>query len=197
MKLITDNAHKILALYDKRVLHIIKPLGEKDRRDIKMELDSHIYESMARNPKADEVTTLLLALERLGEPENFLYDVVAERKLNQARKSFNPLHIASALALNIGRGFIKSVLFFIIGILYIVSFAFAGLALLKPFFPAKIGLYANSHSIFAAGWVENLPAGTKELLGYWFTPTFILIAAFLYVINTLLLKLMPKKTTTI
>ena len=72
MKLITDNANKILALYDKRVLHIIKPLGEKDRRDIKMELDSHIYESMARNPKADEVTTLLLALERLGEPENFL-----------------------------------------------------------------------------------------------------------------------------
>ena len=66
MKLVTENAQKILVLYDKRVAHIIKPLAEKDRQDIKMELDSHIYESMARNQKGDEVSTLLFALEKLG-----------------------------------------------------------------------------------------------------------------------------------
>ncbi len=197
MKLVTDNANRILALYDKRVFHIIKPLDEKDRQDIKMELDSHIYESMARNPKEDEVTTLLYALEKLGEPEAFLYDVVAERKLNQARKSFNPLHIASALALNIGRGFIKSVLFIIIGLLYIVSFACAALAVLKPFFSDKIGLHTSSNGDFVAGWINTHAPGHRELLGLWFTPVFIILAVLLYVINTFLLRLIPKKTTTI
>jgi hypothetical protein len=196
MKLLTDNANKILALYDKRVFHIIKPLGDKDRQDIKMELDSHIYESMARNPKADEVTTLLFALEKLGEPETFLYDVVAERKLNQARKSFNFLHVVSALALNIGRGLVKTVLFFIISIIYLISFCFAALALAKIFLPSKIGLHVYPDG-FAAGWLNNPPPGTKEVLGPWFTPVFIILAALLYVLNTLLLKLIPKKKTTI
>lgn len=197
MKLNTDNAAKILAIYYKRVQYIIKPLNEKDRQDIKMELDSHIYESMARNPKDDEVTTLLAALEKLGEPETFLHDVVAERKLNQARKSFNPLHIASALALNIGRGVVKSILFIIIAFVYLISFACAGLAIFKLLYPAKIGVFTNNYGLFAAGWVNNPSTGTKEWLGNWFIPVFIIIAFLLYVINTFLLRLIPKKTTSI
>jgi hypothetical protein len=196
MKLTTDNANKILALYDKRVFHIIKPLGEQDRQDIKMELDSHIYESMARNPKEDEVTTLLSALEKLGEPETFLYDVVAERKLNQARKSFNFLHVISALGLNIGRGVIKTVLFFIITIVYIVSFSCAAVAVVKIFIPSKVGMHVYPGG-FTAGWIEPHTPGAREVLGLWFTPVFIILAVLLYVINTFLLRLIPKKTTTI
>src|SRR4051794_32895793 len=131
MKLNNENAEKILRMYEKRVQHILRPLSEKDRLDIKMELDSHIYESMARYQKEDEVSTLLYALEKLGEPGDFLPGVVAERKLAQAGKSFNPVHIASALALNIGRGFIKSLLFIIIGLLYLLSAAFAVLSIIK------------------------------------------------------------------
>ncbi len=197
MKLKTDNANKILALYYNRVHHNIKPLAETDRQEITMELASHIYESMARNPQGDEVTTLLYALEKLGQPETFLYDVVAERKLHQARKTFNPIHLASAVALNIGRGFAKGILFFVVGIVYIISFACAAMALLKPFFPNKIGLYTNSNGLFAAGWVTNIAPTTTEWLGLWFTPVFIILAVLLYVINTLLLKLIPTTKTTI
>jgi hypothetical protein len=197
MKLHSENANKILALYYKRVHQIIKPLADADRQEITMELTSHIYESMARNPQGDEATTLLQALEKLGEPDTFLYDVVAERKLRQARKTFNPIHLASALALNIGRGFAKGILFFVVGVVYIISFACGGVALLKPFFPNKIGLYTNSNGLFAAGWITDIAPGTTEWLGLWFTPVFIILAVLLYVINTLLLKLIPTTKTTI
>lgn len=194
MKLITDNARKILTLYDKRVLQIIKPLSKQDQQDIKMELDSHVYESMLRYPKEDEVTTLIYALEKLGEPELFLTDVVAERKLAQAGKSFNPVHIASALALNIGKGFIKTVLFIIIALLYITSFAFAALAILKPFFPDKIGLFVNEQNrLFAIGWLESGDKMKHEVLGAWFTPVFIPVAIIIYVVTTVLLKYTHKK----
>jgi len=197
MKLHSENADKILALYYKRVHQIIKPLAEADRQEITMELTSHIYESMARNPQGDEVTTLLHALEKLGDPDTFLYDVVAERKLHQARKTFNPIQLASAVALNIGRGFAKSILFFVVGIVYLISFACGAMALLKLIFPNKIGLYTNDNNLFAAGWITDIAPGTTEWLGLWFTPVFIILAVLLYVINTLLLKLIPKTKTTI
>ena len=54
MKLHSENANKILALYYNRVNHIIKPLAETDRQEITMELASHIYESMARNQQGDD-----------------------------------------------------------------------------------------------------------------------------------------------
>jgi len=194
MKLTTDNAKKILNLYDKRVLNVIKPLLKQDQQDIKMELDSHIYESMIRHPKEDEVTTLMHALEKLGEPEVFLYDVVAECKLAQAGKSFNPLHIANAIALNIGRGFVKSVLFVIISLLYIMSFGFAALAILKPFFPSKIGLYIYPDSrVFSLGYIDGPHASHEEVLGAWFTPIIFAAAIFIYVIITILLKYIPRK----
>ena len=195
MRLNTDNAQKVLNLYYKRVLHIIKPLSKKDQQDIQMELESHIYESMLKHPKEDEVSTLLFALEKLGEPGFFLNDVVAERKLAQAGKTFNPLHIASALALNIGRGFIKSILFIIISLLYLLSFTLFVLGILKPIFPSKIGWFAYPDSKrFFIGWMGSNALPKTELLGNLFTPVVIIIAIFIYVIITVLLKIVPKKT---
>jgi uncharacterized membrane protein len=197
MKLHTDNAQKILGLFNKRVQHIIRPLSTQDRQDIQMELESHIYESMQRYPKEDEVTTLLFALEKLGEPENFLTEVVAERKLVQAGKSFNPLHIASAIVLNIGRGVLKTVMFIVAGLLYLLSFAFAILAILKPIFPSKIGYYTNTANGGAfIGWVGSEYLGGTERLGLWFTPIFFTTAVLLYVVITIILKNIPKKRKT-
>jgi len=196
MKLNNENAGKILAMYQKRVAYIIKPLSEKDRRDIEMELDSHIYESMARYPKQDEVSTLLYALEKLGEPEQFLPAVVAERKLAQAGKSFNPAHIASALALNIGRGFIKTVLFIISSLLYLFSAALIILSVLKLFSPRHTGVFIDESSHISIAWLQTVRPGTRELLGLWFTPAAIITAALIYVINTILLKYIPRKRKT-
>ena len=194
MKLANENAEKILRMYEKKVLYIIRPLSKKDMLDIKMEIDSHIYESMARYPKGDEVSTLIYALEKLGDPEDFLPQVVAERKLAQAGRSFNPAHIASAIALNIGRGFIKSVMFIIIGLFYLLSFGFAALSIIKLFAPANVGFFINTErSIFDIGWINNIAPGTKEILGAWFTPVILAAAILIYILNTILLKYIPKK----
>ena len=194
MELKTESGKKVYEFYFKRVNRVISTLPSEDKKDIQMEVDSHLFESMTAQPAVDEVTSLLNAIQHLGEPEDYLGAVVAERKMRQATRSFNPIHVYSALAMQIGRGVANSIKYTVFGLLYLLIVVFGLLSLLKFIFPENVGYFRNPNGQNAFGYMSNVGEmeGTSEVLGYWFVPVCIFFALFLYVVTTFLMKIFSK-----
>jgi len=180
----TSSAQRIYDDYMKRVDKCIALLGETDKTELIMELNSHIYEAMLKGADGNEVDSLLDVITGLGVPEEFLKPLVAGKKLDQAVRTFNPKHIFQAIRLNLCSGFIYS--FF--GLLYLLLFSFILLIAAKIFFPANTGLFFSGSSFKAFGFITGTD-GLNEVLGYWLIPISILTALFCYTCITLLLRL--------
>ena len=83
------DAQKIYENYLKQIYSATKKLSNEDQNDILMELNSHIYESKTKNnDESQEINNLLNTLERMGIPSEVLKPLIAEKKLNQATKTF-------------------------------------------------------------------------------------------------------------
>ncbi|GAO44435.1 hypothetical protein FPE01S_03_04720 [Flavihumibacter petaseus NBRC 106054] len=182
-----SDAQRIYENYLKQIKSATKKLPREDQQDILMELNSHIYESMAKkNPETGEVTNLLTVLDRIGVPDEVLKPLVAERKLNQAIRTFNPVHVIQALMLNLSYG-ITYIIFFI-SYLFIAAFSF--LAVAKLFYPSSVGFYYKKGEIFRYGvFASNDNLQAFEVLGNWFIPVTVLFAFVFYFIITIFLKL--------
>jgi hypothetical protein len=77
----------------KRVIKSTNSLSTENQNDIYMEINSHIYESLQNKKNENEIELTLDIIERLGIPEEVLKPLVADKKLEQATKTFNPIHI--------------------------------------------------------------------------------------------------------
>ena len=138
----------------------IKKLNQEDQNDILMEMNSHIYESMSKNEdENDELKNLINTLDKIGIPNDVLKPLVAEKKLNQATKTFNPIHIFEALILNFSYG----IIYFIFFILYLFLFSFVVLIFAKLFYPNNVGFFYKKGEIFQyGGFIENEKLGRED-----------------------------------
>ena len=179
------NAQKIYENYLLQIQLATKKLSKADQQDILMELNSHIYESFQKNNGIDELSSLINALEKIGIPNEVLKPLIADKKLSQATKTFNPIYVLQALALNISNGVIYSVF----AILYMLLFGFIFLIIAKISYPSVTGFFYKKDEFFVYGLIpfaENKMM--YEVLGNWFIPVTILLAIFFYLIITALLK---------
>lgn len=185
-------SNKIYADYIKRVKRMTKRLPSEDQQDILMEFNSHIFESMQLETSNSEIEQLLDVIESLGQPEEVLLQTVASKKLDQATKTFNPIHVFKAIVLNISNG----IAYTFFAILYILLFGFVFVIGAKIVNPEEVGLFFKSGSLFVLGSIDEAsrqdPAVT-ELLGNLFVPVMIAISVGLYFLITLLLRLKRKK----
>ncbi len=170
--------------YMKRVIKATNSLSTENQNDIYMEINSHIYESLQNKNNENEIELTLDIIERLGIPEEVLKPLVADKKLEQATKTFNPIHIFKALILNFTNG-ISYVIFFI---LYLLLFGFVFLIFAKIIFPSEVGMFTQNNKIIAMGYISIKDnQNVKEILGNWFIPfTFICIIVFYFLITFLL-----------
>lgn len=184
------NAARIYRDYLNRVEKTIRVLDKENRQEILLEINSHIYEGITADaeqtkPEAERVAEVL---EKLGQPEVFLKPLVAEKKLEEATRTFNPLKVVKALALNIGNGF-SYILF---ALLYLCLFGFVFLIVAKLISPDEVGLFYQPDKVFILGMYKNSEGVSLleyEQLGNWFIPVMGMLAAFLYVLLTLGLRL--------
>jgi uncharacterized membrane protein len=177
--------------YIKRTKKAIRPLPLSDQNDILLEFNSHIYEGLQRNQNKTEIDNLLDILDKLGIPEEVLKPLVADKKMEQATKTFNPLHIIKALALNLTNG-ISYVIFFI---LYLLLFGFVYLIYAKIINPEEVGLFLQNESFLVLGKInQEKLSDTRitEVLGNWFIPIVLLSIFASYFLITYLLKLKRK-----
>ena len=189
IKFSQEASNRIYNDYMKRVKKVTSSLSKQNQNDIYMELNSHIFEAIQQKSGINEIDLLLDILEKLGIPEEVLKPLVADKKLEQATKTFNPIHVFKALVLNFTNG-ISYIIFFI---LYLFLFGFLFLIGAKIVNPAEVGLYYRDASFFVLGISsEAKQSGVSELLGNLFIPVMLVLTVAFYFLITLLLKL--KKT---
>jgi len=179
-------SQKIYRDYLKRIEKTIKILSKDDREEILMEFNSHIYEGVKNADKAKEVDTLLSVLDKLGIPEEVLKPLLADKKIEQATRTFNPIHIFQALILNISNG----ITYVIFSIMYLFLFSGILLIIAKIFIP-EVGFYYKENEFFILGLVDNNEA--PEILVNWFIPVMLITTIILYFLITLLLKIKNKR----
>lgn len=187
LKFEDSNAQKIYENYLKQIQVATKKLAAEDQMDILAELNSHIYESTKQTSTGtSEVTNLLTTLDSIGVPNEVLQPLVAQKKLNQATKSFNPVHIFQALILNMSYG----IVYFVFFLFYLLLGSFFVLIFAKIGYPNSIGLYYKRGEIFQYGAGRtNESLQEYEILGNWFIPFTLLLGIVFYLLITLLLKL--------
>lgn len=170
-----------------RIKKVVRPLPPNDQKEVLLEFNSHIYEALINNNQETEIDRLLDVLENLGEPEEVLKPLIADKRLEQATRTFNPLHVIRALALNITNG-ISYIIFFI---LYLCLFGFVFLIYAKIENPQEVGLYFKNGHFLALGKINSEYLGSSaytEALGIWFIPAMMLSIIIFYLLITLLLK---------
>lgn len=171
--------------YMSRVRKATEPLTAQNQDDIYMEINSHIFEGLNKRKAENEIDVLLDLLEKLGNPEEVLKPLVADKKLDQAMRTFNPVHIFKALILNFTNG-VSYIIFFI---LYVMLFGFVFMIFAKIFNPSEIGMYYKNNSFLVLGMSNNSDrTAITEVLGNWFIPVMLLSIVLFYLLITLLLK---------
>ena len=174
-------AQRIYDDYVKRINRTVATLSKADQHDILLEFNSHIYESMQGSNKESEIDSLLDVLQKLGAPEEVLIQLVADKKMEQATKTFNPAHIFKALVLNISNGISYTIFVILYLILGVGVFSIGA----KIFYPDKIGFF-----VYEKGWSIGIGENSgTEVLGNWFIPVMIVAILLLYILITLMLRL--------
>ena len=179
-----EAAQRIYDDYIKRINRTVATLSNADQQDIQLEFNSHIYESMQGSIKESEIDSLLDVLQKLGAPEEVLTQLVADKKLEQATRTFNPAHIFKALALNVSNGISYTIFIILYLILGIGVFSVGA----KIFYPDKVGFY-----VYEKGWSIGIGENSgTEVLGNWFIPVMLGVLLLLYILTTLMLRLIRK-----
>jgi uncharacterized membrane protein len=136
--------------------------------DAVREVESHIRERVAESPgMPNERDALEEILSRLGAPTTVARAYSLEMMFEEASTGgrFAPVfRTLFHLAGTGGLGFLGTLLLFV-G--YSSAIAFLGMAVLKPMFPANVGLWVRNG--ITLGFQLPAPA-QPELLGYWIIP---------------------------
>lgn len=162
-------ARRIWNGYFRRVEQMLQPLGEEQKRELMLELESHLRESIRQDASGREVERVLNGIDRLGEPEQFLRPLVADRLLKEGRRTYNPLAIGKGLGLALSRGLRWAALSILFAGGYLCSFLLILMALLKPVFPRHVGYFTYASGGWGFGFLANVQ-GATEHLGYGMIP---------------------------
>jgi len=186
IKFSQEASRRVYNDYMKRVKKATDSLSQKDQDDVYMEFNSHIFEAIQHKEQANEIDVLLDVLQRLGIPEEVLKPLVADKKLEQATRTFNPIHVFKALVLNFTNG-ISYIIFFV---LFLQLLGFIFLIFAKLLRPSEVGMFFKDGSFMVLGMSsESNQEGVTEILGNWFIPAMLFCTIAFYLLLTFLLKL--------
>jgi hypothetical protein len=173
---LTDpNARAAFAAYFAKVDRALAALPRAEADEIKRELEQHALDAAGEGDAQ-------AALAQLGDPDDFLADLVADKLRARAGRTFSPADVAAALARNAGAGLSGLVLSTFVGIGYAVAALAIVMGLTKLFDPNGAGIYRLDNGRIFIGFGETL--GGADILGLWFSPLAIAAGALLYVALT-------------
>jgi hypothetical protein len=186
----TADALRVWDNYLAEASRVARRLPESERRELMLELRSHLAESFAvvgdlRDP--DEVARVNAAIARLGRPRDFLRPMLADHLLEQGAGNFHPRLLAEGLYHNVFGGLKAGILSVAFGLAYVLIFAFAAMAVLKAFLPNHVGYFVYPDRTSSLGILADT-TGAREALGYWVVPLALAAATILYVLLTLGLR---------
>lgn len=183
---------KIWKQYLHRVNRCSKALGPEEQEELLLEIQDHLLESFKQETGESEAHRLLDAIAKIGEPEDFIKPIVADKLLVKASKTYNPKTIVTGLFyyLSISAKHFLLALLFSLG--YVTAFIAGVMALLKPFFPNNVGLILYEGGDFVLGVDVDTTGAVGEVLGYWVIPIGLTAALLIYLGLTRLLSVLRK-----
>lgn len=186
-------ARRIWENYFRDVRRLIRPLPKAQQRELIVEIYGHVQASMAVGGAEREAERVLDAFDKLGRPTEYIRPIVADRMLEQAADSLNPLTIAKGLGLSLFRGVAYTVAAFGFLVGYLTVLVLTLIAFAKPFFPDQVGAYTHPGG-FSIGFLPDGVSGQAvEHLGYALIPICLLAAGALYIGLTKLLRLLKSR----
>jgi HAAS len=169
---------------------VARRLPETERRELVLELRSHLAESFAvagEPSDPDEVARVKAAIARLGRPRDFLRPILADHLLEQGASTFHPRLLAEGLYHNVFGGLKAGIISVAFAVGYVLIIVFAAMALMKAFVPSHVGYFVYPNGTRTFGILTDT-TGAREALGYWVVPLALAAATVLYVLLTLGLR---------
>lgn len=161
-----------------------------EREDIVQEIHMHIRERSGDSANVDEI------LAGLGPAEELAEQYRTGLLVQKARHSISPLLILRA-ALRWALTGVEGTVAFVVAIVgYLTGGGFLLLALLKPIFPHRTGLWVGPDAFEFTIRMGALPVSTPalhEVLGWWFMPVCGVIGALSLIATTKLLQFLMKR----
>ena len=193
LKFNDDVARKIWNNYFKRVDKSMRSIQKTKREELKLEIQGHLLESMEDASTDSDSSKLMDAIDRLGEPEDFIKPMIADKLLLDASKTFNPRNVFMGLFFNLHSSIKRAVLTMIISLGYCFLFCIAVMTIMKIIIPSHVGVFLPENGgITTVGILVN-PGPHKEILGFWTIPIGVVCTALLYTGLTRLLRVFIKQ----
>lgn len=170
-------ARSAFAGYFAKVERLLAPLPEEAAAETRRELEAHALDLFAEEGNA------AAALARLGDPEDFLPDLVAEKLRGRAARSFAPAHVGAALLSSARSGLIGLAVSSLVGLGYAIaalSFIMGAARLLGQ---TSTGLFRLEDGRYFIGFGETL--GGTDVIGLWFSAAAFAVSLVLYIVLTL------------
>jgi uncharacterized membrane protein len=187
-------AKKIWHQYFRRVKRCARPLKSHQQEELILEIQDHLLESFKQKTGNNEAEKLLNAIDKLGDPEEYLRPMIADLLLSSASSTLNPKTVFKGLYYDLF-GNVKSFLLslaFSLG--YLAAFVFAVLSILKIFFPDNIGFFINETGGILIGIIGGESLKT-DILGFWNVPLGLLVSLIIYLVLTRNLKVVKRGMT--
>jgi len=164
----TRQSDEQVEIYLAKLREQLGGLPADDVEEILRELRGHIAERVAQSDSKRNAAPVDAVLRQLGTPEQIGSLYRADALAAHARASFSPSLIIQATirwATRTAVGFLA----FLAGMVgYALGVALIVCAILKPFFPADVGLWISRHGMVLGAELPR-PHG-HELLGWWIIP---------------------------
>jgi len=168
----TAAARRMLILHHLRVRHLLSGLPAKVRRDLEAGLDEHLLEVFEHSPAGDEHDRLKAALERLGDPRDFLSPLIGDALLKLGNNRNGPSALLSNMLALAGSGARTMAVLSLNLFLGASGFVMTVFSLTVTFRPGRAGVFQigpDSYQIRIVGWptedVSVLPIWGGLLIG--------------------------------
>jgi hypothetical protein len=185
-------AQQIWTDYLSQVELLCAMLNQRQTADIQMELRAHLLESYTQLSSGSEAERIQSAINKLGQPSEFIPLWVEERLLEGTMPGYGTKNLLNLFKINALKGVKQFIFSMLIGFGYLLAFYFFLAAVLKIFFPEYIGVYLSSSNILFIGYVDS--EGFTELLGYWLIPVGLGVAVSLQIfLNKILTRKITKR----
>ena len=178
--MIRDPGIATVERYLSRVRVGLRGLPEREIEDILRELRSHVDERLkAPGASAEEV------LRALGEPAALASQYRADNVMERAVCSSSPIEIFHSLYLLARRGPASFGVVLLAGLVYALGFVLMGVSIDKLLAPRDVGLFYIPGRWTPLHFIVDGhgPAGTRDLLGWWFVPSVLAVGVALLLLT--------------
>jgi len=173
-------ARKLLADYFAQVDRALAPLPREEAAGVRQELEAHIADAMAGT--AAGAADAKAALDQLGEPDEFLPQLVADRLRARAGRTFGPGDVLAAIGRTAVTGLRGLVTAIVMSFGYLVATLLIVLGVMKFTTSQDVGVFRLSSGKLFIGADDNVDG--VDLTGGWFAPVAIVTGILLYLLLT-------------